>query len=88
MQANPNASFGIRCLEPLSNGYKNCGFGIDCLEHRSERNACNSRRQAEWETDFYTPPVLGGVAFFDNSAPAVYKNSGSLGHRIFIHRWR
>ena len=27
-----------------------------------------------WETDFYTPPVLGGVAAFDNSAPAVYKN--------------
>ena len=24
--------------------------------------------------DFYTPPVLGGVALFDNSAPAVYKN--------------
>ena len=29
-----------------------------------------------WETDFYTPPVLGGVAFFDNSAPAVYKLQG------------
>ena len=28
----------------------------------------------EWETDFYTPPVLGGGALFDNSAPAVYKN--------------
>ena len=28
---------------------------------------------------FYTPPVLRG-ALFDNSAPAVYKNSGSLGH--------
>ena len=27
-----------------------------------------------WETDFYTPPVLGGAALFDNSAPAVYKN--------------
>ena len=28
-----------------------------------------------WETDFYTPPVLGGAALFDNSVPAVYKNS-------------
>ena len=27
-----------------------------------------------WETDFYTPPVLRGAAFFDSSAPAVYKN--------------
>ena len=27
-----------------------------------------------WETGFYTPPVLRGAAFFDNSAPAVYKN--------------
>ena len=26
-----------------------------------------------WETDFYTPPVLGGAALFDNSAPAVYE---------------
>ena len=26
-----------------------------------------------WETDFYTPPVLGGAALFGNSAPAVYK---------------
>ena len=31
----------------------------------------------EWETDFYTPPVLGGAAFFfDYSAPAVYKIQG------------
>ena len=28
----------------------------------------------KWETDFYTPPVLGSAALFDNSAPAVYKN--------------
>ena len=27
-----------------------------------------------WETDFYTPPVLGGVALFNNSAPAVFKD--------------
>ena len=27
-----------------------------------------------WDTDFYTPPVLGGAALFDNSAAAVYKN--------------
>ena len=29
-----------------------------------------------WETDFYTPQVLGGAALFDNSAPAVYKIQG------------
>ena len=27
-----------------------------------------------WETDFYTPPVLGGAALLPFSAPAVYKN--------------
>ena len=29
-----------------------------------------------WETDFYTPPVLGGAALFENSVPAVYKIQG------------
>ena len=29
-----------------------------------------------WETDFSTPPVLGGAALFDNPAPAVYKIQG------------
>ena len=29
-----------------------------------------------WETEFYTPPVLGGAALFDFSAPAVYKIQG------------
>ena len=28
-----------------------------------------------WETDFYTPQMLGDAALFDNSAAAVYKNS-------------
>ena len=28
----------------------------------------------KWETDFYTPQILGGAALLDNSAPAVYKN--------------
>ena len=32
-----------------------------------------------WETDFYTPRVLGGAALFDNSAPAVYKIEGPWG---------
>ena len=27
-----------------------------------------------WETDFYTPPVLGGAALWPFPAPAVYKN--------------
>ena len=30
----------------------------------------------KWETDFYTPPVLGGAALLPFSAPAVYKNLG------------
>ena len=29
-----------------------------------------------WETDYYTPPVLGGAALLRFSAPAVYKNQG------------
>ena len=32
-----------------------------------------------WETDFYTPPMLGGAALSDNSAPAVYTISASSG---------
>ena len=36
------------------------------------RGRCDS--PDKWETDFYTPPMLGGAALFDNSAPAVYKN--------------
>ena len=31
---------------------------------------------SKWETDFYTPPVLGGAALLPFSAPAVYKNQG------------
>ena len=27
-----------------------------------------------WETDFYTPPVLGSAALLPFSAPAVYQN--------------
>ena len=33
----------------------------------------------KWETDFCTPPVVGGAAAFDNSAPAVYKIQGPSG---------
>ena len=29
-----------------------------------------------WETDFYTPQVLGGGAPFNKSSPAVYKLQG------------
>ena len=28
----------------------------------------------KWETNFYTPPLLGDAALFDDSPPAVYKN--------------
>ena len=38
------------------------------------RNGCS--KVLMWETDFYTPPVLGGCALLDNSAPAVYKIQG------------
>ena len=31
-------------------------------------------KKGDWDTDFYTPPVLRGDAFFDNSAPAAHKN--------------
>ena len=39
---------------------------------------CQNRTEIRhlWETDLYTPPVLGGAAHCDNSAPAVYKNQG------------
>ena len=40
------------------------------------------------ETEFYTPPVLGGAALHDNSAPAAYINFRSLGHRNSIRRCR
>ena len=33
-----------------------------------------SETRARGETDFYTLQVLGGAAFFDDSAAAVYKN--------------
>ena len=31
------------------------------------------KKRLLWETDFYTPPVLGGAALSDNSAPAAHK---------------
>ena len=34
----------------------------------------NKKDKKGWETDFYTPPVLGGAALLPFSAPAVYKN--------------
>ena len=36
----------------------------------------------EWETDFYTPQVLGGAALFGNSAPAGYKIQGPEGREF------
>ena len=33
-------------------------------------------RLLQRETDFYTPPVLGGAPILPFSAPAVYKNLG------------
>ena len=39
-----------------------------------------------WETDFYTPPVLGGAAFF---ALAVQRQkSSALWTLNYIHCWR
>ena len=45
----------------------------DFSERRKRRSPSSSLR---WETDFYTPPVLGGAALLLFSAPAVYKNQG------------
>ena len=43
--------------------------------HLPVEHVCSDyHRGQNWETDFYTPPVLRGVALFGNSAPAVYKN--------------
>ena len=36
-------------------------------------------RRGVWETDFYTPPVLGDAALSDNSRRAVYKIQGPQG---------
>ena len=33
-------------------------------------------RVQAWEADFHAPPVLGGAALFDSSAPAVDKIQG------------
>ena len=44
-------------------------------ERRSNRDGIHMQ---SWETDFYTPPVLGGAALLPFSAPAVYKKSGSF----------
>ena len=41
-----------------------------------------------WETDFYTPPVLGGAALSDNSEQRCMKFRLLAEHRIFKHRWR
>ena len=38
------------------------------------RLLCSKQSGPGWETDLYTPPVLGNAALFDNSAPAIYKN--------------
>ena len=46
-------------------------FAMLCLFLLDFR-ACN--HGLKWETDFYTPPVLGGAALLPFSAPAVYKN--------------
>ena len=44
------------------------------LTHCNSRCGVNIRYRRKWETDFYTPPVLGGAALLPFSAPAVYKN--------------
>ena len=42
-----------------------------CRQQRPLENVI--LRWREWETDFYTPPVLGCAALLPFSAPAVYK---------------
>ena len=47
----------------------------ECIGHTRQR-PLHGKARAGWETDFYTPPVLGGAALLPFSAPAVYKNQG------------
>ena len=43
------------------------------MRRKTQIQESKERKIREWETDFYTPPVLGGAALFDNSAAAVLK---------------
>ena len=57
-------------------------FVVCCFATRKSPRKADRKRDLQtpnsvfviWETDFFTPPVLGGVALLDNSAPAVYKS--------------
>ena len=52
-----------------------------CLGASSNQDLCQRvLLVGDW---FYTPPVLGVVAVFENSAPAVYKNPVPWGPSIF-----
>ena len=80
----------LRTLEPISavaNGLYECRRELQENQidfwHRYFAKVCPL-----CGTDFCTPPVLGGAAIFDNSAPAVYKFQGPSGDRIFIECWR
>ena len=43
----------------------------------------------DWETDFYTPPVLGGAALLPFSAPAVcIKIKVLRAQDSYFHHWR
>ena len=44
-----------------------------------DRRLFKTPKPSFWETEFYTPPVLGGAAPVDNSAPAVYEIQGPEG---------
>ena len=50
-----------RALRFCSLKYRGCGLKHLCFE------------KLRWETEFYTPPLLGGATLFDKSAPAVHK---------------
>ena len=50
-------------------------WGRDIIFYKSSKSlAAHCYHLVVWETDFYTPRMLGGAALFDNSAPAVCKN--------------
>ena len=74
-------------LRGFSSGAFRSGFPY-CSEELGGLNKEKSlSRKGGQETDFDTPPVLGGAALLDTSAPAVYKIQGPYGTRSFLHRW-
>ena len=67
----PKNVFREKLFDPLSSGSKR-------QEYPREIRTEKLMFLLFWETDFYTPPVLGGAALLPFSAPEVYRKSGFL----------